>query len=316
MANAKKTAPLSNDDVEVLDEPKLSFEDEMLAELGIELEPKRKYMFELAQENPIREMPIVDMREKRNLAHKKFKPYNNIIFTSQIVYNKQRVTIRYYDGCDTLLVSKQPKEKEVVDQLINQTRAKNYHFRNGGFGAYGDEKMLVLYMFIASWNGGSSYKTRTSETIWFSKDETKAASSISKRIDEQEKALKYAKEAATKKMLIHANYLQIATTDWDSGNELTEEAIRAEYRKFALERPSEFIESFNDSSLELRYFIDEALRNRTIVYKEHQAMWKTGTPICAIDGLQTEEGVSAYLMKFAEKKEGEEFVIQLKALSE
>ncbi len=312
MANAKAKedlAPLSNGGSPAIS---LSKEDMILEQLGIEIELGRKYMFELVDENPDREYPVIDMREKRNMPKKKHKPFRNMVLTSQIVWGKSRTIIRYYDGCETIFASDQPKDKDAIDQYIKQTAPRN--FLNGLIGIHADEKMLLVYALACSWNAHSPYKTRTSDSVFVARDENMRAISAGNEIDRQEKALTLAKEATKKKMRIHANYLQIATVDWDSGNEYTDDAIRAEYRKYALQNPKTFIDSYNDSSLELKYNIDKALEQGVIKFDNNKITWKTGTVIGDSGGMRSHEGISAELMKISQTVEGEEFVIQLNAL--
>ncbi len=313
MANAETTAPSKPKEAQ----PKILPTKEELA-LSQEFDISKKYMFELATPNVERELPVFDMGLKRNVPHKKFKPRQNIILTSQIVWNNQRRVIRYYDGCTSIFVDEQPKEKETIDQLIAQTNRDKYNFIEGKFGCYGDERMLLLYLNICSWNAESEFRTRTADAIFIPSNKDKQATLESKRIDEQEEALKLAREATLTKMLIHANYLGIPVSDFDSGNELTEKEIRTEYRKKALSDSKNFIESYGNKSIETKYYIDKALLSGVISNKNNpnKAAWsKSGTEICDVSGLRSNEAISEKLLEFSQLgDEGAEFSIQLKAL--
>jgi hypothetical protein len=278
-------------------------------------DPDIKYMFELAEPNLERELPIIDVREKRPVPHQKFKPYQNIVLTSQIVWNGSRVNIRYYDGCDSIFVSQQPKEKDVIDQFIKQTRVRA--FLEGRFGANGDEKMLLRYLIICSWNGLSEFRTRTANSIFIPLDKSKQALAESNKLDQTETALAYAKEASEPKMLMHAHYLGIPTTDYDSGNELTPKEIRTAYRKRALQDADRFIESYGNKNIETKYYIDKALEKGLIgsKFNPNKATWgNSNTVICDISGLKSNEAIAERLFEFSSTEEGEEFKIQLAAL--
>ena len=282
-----------------------------------EFDPLKKYVFQLAAENMELDKPVVDARTQRALPHKPFKPFQNLIMTSQIVWNNGRVGIRYYDGCESIFVSEQPKEKDVIDQLIQQTRRRN--FLEGKMIIEGYEKMLLLYLSICSWNSESLFKTSTSTAIFTPQNSEKIATVESERLDMIEEAMKYAREATPTKMLIHSAYLGIATTDYDSGNELTEKEIRTEYRKAASKNPKGFIESYGNKQLEVKYYIDKALLNGTInnKFNPNKATWGTNnTVITDISGLKSNEAISQALFEFSKTEAGEEFVIQLKAISE
>lgn len=306
MANANK-APLFKEP-----QPVQSIEDAFLAQ---EFDPSKKYMFELASKNLERELPVFDMVTKRPVPHQEFKPSQNIVLSSQIVWKGSRVNIRYYDGCDSIFVSEQPKDKETVDQLIKQTKKR--FFEKGKFGCFGDERMLLLYLNACSWNGDSPFKTRTSDTIFVSVNADKKASQESSRLDLIEKAISLAREASNTKMMIHANYLGIPTTDWDSGNDLTEAEIRTAYRKEALQNPQNFIDSYGNKSIEMKYYIDKALESGLInnKFNSNKATWSSSnSEICDISGLRSHEAIAAKLLEFSQLEEGEEFVIQLKSI--
>lgn len=276
----------------------------------------KKYVFQLAEENPERELPVVDMVTKRPAPHKKFKPYQNIVLTSQIVWEGERRTIRYYDGCTTLFVDEQPKEDNIIEQYIKQSKKRA--FVDGKFSAFGDERMLLIYLNICSWNGGSQYRTRTAQAIFVAQNSDKLATEKSEKFDLIEEALKLAKEATEQKMFIHASYLGIPDTDWDSDNKLTAKEMRTAYREAAANDPKSFIESFGNKSIEIKYYIDKALEKGVISNKfnPNKATWgSNNSVICDISGLKSTEAISQAIFEFSKTEEGEEFTIQLKAMN-
>lgn len=290
-------------------------------------DPKRKYMFELAVKNPEREHPVINMVTKRPAQHQDFPPYRNIVLTSQVVWNGKgilsnnvwtgRRMLRYYDGCETIFQDEQPKEKETIEQLIKQTDYSKYAFRDGRFGCYGDERMLLLYLFICSWNGDSEFRTRTAQAIFITSDKTKQAQIDADNIDAVEEALRLAREATEDKMNIHSHFLGIPTTDWDSGNELSPKEMRTAYRKRAREDAKYFIETFGNRAIETRYYIDKALMEGLIDYKSNsnKALWKqSGAEICEISGLKSHEAVADKLFEHSQTSDGSEFQIQVKAI--
>lgn len=320
MANALTKAPLKEEVKKVIIEGEEVVEgsNEHKA-LSQEFDPNKRYMFQLAEENIQRELPVYEVRDNRAtpVPHKKFKPYQNVVMTSQIVWQNRRRMIRYYDGCDSIFVDKQPKEKEMIDQLIKQSRPRS--FNDGKFGCHGDERMLLLYLFMCSWNGESPFKTRTSNTIFFPVDSAKRVTSETEKLDKIEEALKLAKEASESKMLIHADFLGIPFKDYDSDNDRTIEEIRIDYRNRAVANPKQFVDSYGDKKLEIRYYINKALLEGTISNKfnPNKATWGTqNTVICDISGLRSSEAIAQAIFEFSQTAEGEEFVIQLKALYE
>lgn len=280
-----------------------------------EFEVGRKYMFELVSEAPPPQYPVIDMRTQRPVPHKKYKPLHNMVLSSQIVWNGQRRNIRYYDGCTTLFQDKQPREKEMIEQLITQSKKRN--FIEGKIGFYGEDRMLLMYANMCSWNVNSPFRTRTADGIFRSVDTAAIADSKAARVDQVELALKYAKEATTAKMYIHADYLGISSIDYDSGNEKTEKEIRAEYKERAMEDPAGFIESYGNRSIEVKYYIDKALLDGTIntKYNPNKATWGSShSEIEDISGLKSHESIAQRLFEFSQSEAGSDFLIQLKAL--
>ncbi len=304
MANAVTAAPFTK-------------QAELEKELKIEFEATKKYVFQLVVENPEPERPVINMRTNRVVPHKKFKPYQNLILTSQIVWKGGRINLRYYDGCESIFVSEQPKEKDVIDQLCQQTKRRN--FLEGKLTIEGYDKMLLLYLNICSWNAESPFRTSTANQIFICVNGEKMATKESDKLDKIEEAMKFAREASVNKMFIHANFLGIPTTDYDSGNDLTEKEIRTAYRKEASKNPAKFIESFGNKSLEIKYYINQAWEKGTINNKlnKNKAAWSnSGTEICDIYGLTSPEAICQRLFEFSQNEEGEEFKIQLTALNE
>src|ERR1700749_1080201 len=105
MANAKKTLAPS-DDTDVLTEEAPTPEEIILK---TKFDAKKKYMFELAVENDPRELPIMVVQNNKATLdpHRKFKPYVNIVYTSQVVWNGERRNLRYYDGCTSIFADEQ-----------------------------------------------------------------------------------------------------------------------------------------------------------------------------------------------------------------
>lgn len=286
------------------------------AYLAMTFDATKKYMFELAAKNMEREMPVieVDGQKSRAIPTDRFKPYQNIVLTSQIIWKGQRRILRYYDGCTSIFADEQPKDKEEIDQFIKVTQPRA--FLKGKFGAYGDEKMLLMYLNICSWNANSPFRTRAANEIFIAADTLKIATTESAKLDQTEQALQLAKDASRVKMLIHSAYLGIETEDFDSGNELTDTEIRTKYRSRALRDAAYFIESYGNKAIEVKYYINQALLKGLITNKfnPNKATWQNAREICDISGLKSNEAIGEKIFEFSQLEDGQEFVIQLRAL--
>lgn len=311
MANAKKLAP--SDETDVLDAPT---PEETI--LKTKFDPKKKYMFELASENDPRELPVMVVQNSKATpeGHRKFRPYTNVVYTSQVVWSGERRMLRYYDGCTTIFQDEQPKDKDMMTDLMKRTKRRA--FLEGKLGVYGDERMLLLYLMICSWNAESEFRTRASSEVFRPSNADKKATQESDRMDAIEEALKLAREATEGKMRMHAAYLEIPEIDHESGNEWSPRELRTLYRKEAARDPKVFIESYGNKSLETKWLIQKALREGLINNKANpnKLVWKgSGSIIMDISGIKSHEGIADAAFEFSRTEEGEEFLIQLKALN-
>lgn len=284
--------------------------------LSKEFDPLKKYMFELATKVPERTLPVAEVynNQSRSLKHRPYNNYQNIVYTSQIVFNGQRVGIRYYDGCDTIFISGQPSEKDTIELLIRQTKRRA--FLEGKFGVFGDEKMLLLYLMMCSWNADSPFRTRTADQVFVSLDRSKTLSIEAQRLEASEKALQLAKEATNDKMFMHGAYLGIALQDEDSGNELTPEEFRIEYRKRAIADPMRFVQSYANKKIEIEHYINKAWEKGLLNNKLNPnkvMMGEKNVEICDISGLRSPEAICQRIYEYASSSEGEEFCLLLKA---
>lgn len=275
-------------------------------------------MFELAVENDPRELPIMMVQNNKATAepHRRFKPYCNIVYTSQIVWNGERRNLRYYDGCTSIFQDEQSKDKDLITDSIKRTKRRA--FLEGKFGCFGDERMLLLYLMICSWNAESEFRTRSATEVFRPSNADKFANKESERMDAIEKALEMAREASEAKVKMHAAYLRIPEIDYESGNEWSPKELRTLYRKEAARDPKAFIDSYGNKSLETKWLIEKALQSGLISNKVNvnKAAWKgSNTIICDISGLKSQEAIADALFEFSKTEAGEEFLIQLKALN-
>lgn len=275
----------------------------------------KKYMFELAYENMPRQTPVWNVRTNRPEPPKQFKPYRNIVMTSMIIWNGQRRGIRYYDGCESIFQDEQPKDKDTIEQFVKQTPRRA--FIDGKFGVYGDERMLLLFLLASSFNQESEFRTRTADIIYKPSNSEKKATIEAEKLDQTEKALELAKAATFSKIMIHADYLGIPLKDFDSDNDLSEKEIRIAYRREALRDAKNFLESYGNKSLEIKYYIKKAMGEGLIDYTSspNKALWKTsGREIKDISGLKSFAAVLESLFEFSQLEEGDEFKVQVTAL--
>ncbi|PWT75770.1 MAG: hypothetical protein C5B59_07920 [Bacteroidetes bacterium] len=313
MANAAtKTAPSAPVADVATKEEKFAKEKEALS---MTFDPNKNYLFELVQQTTERELPIIDFHTRRPAPEMRHKPKVNLVFTSQVVWEGKRRMLRYYDGCTTIFADEQPKDKELIEQLIRNNKPREFLY--GKFNCMGDEHFLLLYMFICSWNIESKFRTRTASGVYKCNNPDALAKAENAALDEIEEALSLAKHAAVPKMMIHGAYLGISDLD-DANNEKTEKAFRAEYRRKAIDKPAAFIESYGDKKIEVRFFIRKAIKDSLIRVDRipGKATWGSNDrEICDIHGIKSTEAIEDKIFDHSQVGEdGEEFILQLNAL--
>ena len=284
-----------------------------------------RYAYVLSQKNEPRGRVYDENGNKRQEIE--YKPYVNVLMRSSIVWDgskdpfsgqpraKGRHQIRYYDGCTTLFIDNQPKEKETLDQLIASSRDLTFDF--GYLFIYGYDTMLKMYLDWCSYNEESPYRIPNSVAKFKNVNTEKQAEIEAQLLEEEDKARDLAKNADVKKMNIHAKYLGIPLVDHITQQPLSVTAIRTEYRKFAKANPKHFNKSYNDKSVELHTWVTEALNTGQISTSiiPNKAIWAKGnTEICDLSGLRAQNLVIDKIVEFSLTDEGSDTLAQLKSL--
>lgn len=284
-----------------------------------------KYAYVLAQENEKRGRVYDENGVARDEV--KHKPYLNVILRSSIVWDgredpfsgkpraKGRQGIRYYDGCTTLFMDDQPKEKETIDSLLGATR--EVVFNHGYLFIYGYDALLKVYLDWCSYNEDSAFRIPNSPAKFKMVNSEKESQQDEALLELEDKARDLAKNAPVKKMRIHAAYLGLPFIDAITGHDLSESAIRTEYRKEAKRMPKRFVESYNDKTIEVSTWIADALSTGKISTKKrpNSALLMPGEVfLCDISGLKDNDLIIQKLVELTQTEEGSDLLAQLKSL--
>lgn len=284
-----------------------------------------RYAYVLAQENEARGKVFDENGNKRDEV--KYKPYLNLLTRSSIVWPggkdpfsgkeraKGRHQIRYYDGCTTLFVDDQPREKDIIEQLLSASRQLTFDF--GYLFVYGYDTLLKVYMDWCSYNEESPYRIPNFKAIFKSVNTEKESLKEAALLELEDEARELAKNAPIKKMRIHAKYLGVPDTDQITMQPLTDTAIRVEYRKAAKSNPDHFKKTYNDKTIEINTWVMDALNTGQISTDliPNSAVWtKGGSVICGTDGLKDRTLVAEKIVEFTQTESGSDTLAQLKAL--
>lgn len=284
-----------------------------------------RYAYVLAQKNEPRGKVYDELGNKRDEVE--YKPYVNVLLKGSIVWDGSvdpfsgkarkagKYQLRYYDGCTTLFVDDQPREKDTIDQLIASTREVTID--HGYLFIYGYDILLKTYLDWVSYNEDSPYRVPKSVAVFKNVNTEKQAEIEAELLEQEDIARDLAKNADPKKMRIHAKYLGIPMVDHITNQPLSVTAIRTEYRKYAKANPKHFNKSYNDKSVELNTWVTEALNTGEISTSlvPNNAVWaKSGTVICGLDGLRAQNLVIDKIVESALTDEGSDTLSQLKSL--
>ncbi len=284
-----------------------------------------KYAYVLAQKNEERGRVYDENGNKRGEVE--YKPYMNVLLRGSIVWdgsvdpfsnkprNAGRHQIRYYDGCTTLFIDDQPKEKETIDQLISSTR--DVVFNHGFLFVYGYDSMLKLYLDWCSYNENSPYRVPNSIAKFKTVDSEKQSQTEAEQLEMEDNARDLAKNAPMKKLRIHAKYLGVLAENLVTGQPLSEAALRTEYRKYAKQNPKHFIASYNDKTIEVTTWITDALNTGKIstTVIPNSATWqKSNAVITDLSGLKAQDLIIEKLVELTQTDDGADFLAQLKSL--
>jgi len=248
----------------------------------------------------------------RSRPDPEFGKQKNVPLVSSIIWNggidpftnkerpRGRYPTRYYNGCMSLFQDSQPQDREEIEILMNGTQT--IFFLHGYLEVPTYDRMLLLYLNeYCSWNVDNPNRNPKAGGLFRKLDMAKIAEEEIENLDLVEEALLLAKNATAKHMKLHARFLEIPEYDLKSNAKYTDAAIRAKYRKVAMEHPKHFIETYSDKSVIIKLWIEDALNSGTIntIIVPNRAVWKQkGAVICDISGLTTREGILNKLIEF------------------
>lgn len=284
-----------------------------------------RYAYVLSKKNEKRGKVYDGNGNPRN--SKEYKPYLNVLLKSSVVWpggkdpfsGKERPAgrymIRYYDGCTTLFIDDQPREKDAIDALVHATR--EMIFANGYCFVYGYDTNLKLYMDWCSFNEDSPFRVPSVEIKFKNVNTEKNLLKEGALLELEDEARELAKGAPVKKMKSHCKYLGISVVDAVTSQPLSDEAVRIEYRKSAKANPKRFRDSYNDKTLEIKTWVTEAIVIGQIstTITPNKAVWsKSQSVICDVSGLKQTEMIIEKLVEYTQTEESGDFLSQLKSL--
>lgn len=221
--------------------------------------------------------------------------------------------IRYLPGYQSIFVDEQEANgKEIPEQVL--ANAPRFEIIDGEIRVRVNEKTKIQFLDYCNRNEDSPYRTGKTIPIFKRYSEEREIDDKAKMQELVEAALEKAFSASDEQIAFHAKYLGIRMIDAATNASRTLKAIKTDYRQAAIDNPKEFIRTFDDPDLKLKYLIEKAVDDNVISLTliPGKAVW-TGSKeeICPIES--GELAIEA-LFNFGlnSTKEGEAMVRRLK----
>lgn len=287
---------------------------------------QEKYVYYLVNKNP-QLNNTVEIRSNKTVPTEDYPPTVTIPNQSSVAWpggkdwdgeNRPRglYIIRYYVGCSSLFADKQPKDKDILEQFLKNP-GNEITFGKGRVEISAYDTMKKLFMDMASFNQDSPYRAAHVKVFYKAYNEFNEKEAEGDLLDQQFEAMGLAKKATEKQIRFHAKYLGIPTFNQDTGMDRPLKLIKVDYLKAASADSKKFISTFSDTSLKIKHWISEAIANGNIntTLQPNKAIWQNSkSEICDIPGSSKTDVIITHLFEFAQKKEGEEFLNQLRSL--
>lgn len=284
-----------------------------------------KYAYVLAEKNAVRGKIYDENGNSR--GEQEYKPFLNVLLSSSVIWpggtdpfskkerSRGRYQFRFYDGCSTLFVDDQPKDKETIDQFVSGTRS--VEFNHGFLYVYGYDNMLKTYLDWCSYNENSPYRVPSSTVKFKNVDNKKEMEAKADILEMEDTARDLAKNAPLKKMRIHCKFLNIQMEDEITSNTLSEKEIRTFYREYAKNNAAHFIKTYKDEALEIKTWVRDAVNsgkiNTSLV--PNSAVWSASNAIiCSVGNIKDNSLIIEKLSEFAQMDIGGDFMEQLRGI--
>jgi hypothetical protein len=244
-------------------------------------------------------------------------PYNqNKMVGLEIGYYQR--SIRYVAGHPSIFVDEQTKNGELPEHYLNNSYNRDHlAFSNGLARIAKENRNAILFLHCMNQCKEQHPLARklksinaTFELLDFGrKDQERVAAAA-----RQEEAFEKARSAQEDIFIPHARYLGIPTVQSDNGEQRDRDAIRADYKKFALDNPDRFLESFNSPVITINMLVKAAIERGLLTIGglvPDMASWNQTKE--HIVNVPKDADPISFLSDYAQTKDGETFLTQIKA---
>lgn len=219
-------------------------------------------------------------------------------------------TIRYLVGVDTIWMDEQ---SDLDKHTIKRLTPKTLHLANGKLIVDAHDEALVEFLTLSNRNEATTNRKQGTYPMYRLVDNQKKEMARLQFLKDSRKAAALAEDAEEEDMLAQASYVGISKYN-DQGALKSMEGLRADYIKYASERPDMFNKTYKNPLAVAFVKVREAIEKGiiTVTYVRGQAHWNDTKAIIA----NIPEGKSEYdfLAGFSLTPEGKSFKERLSEL--
>ena len=261
---------------------------------------------------------LIEPNQKLREDTPSYPPYKRFPNTDVIVWEDGTRAIRWLPGFQSIFVDEQEAGNRVIPDNVLNNPNNRFEIIDGDIKVRPHEKTKIAFLDICNRNADSEHRTGTIAPLFRRYSEEGKVDELSLKQDKQKEALSKAYEAEEEQIAFHARYLGIPLLDAATSATRTLKAVKADYVQKAIENPDEFLKTFDDEDLKVKYYISKAIEESKISLKliPGKAAWtETKAEICEIPNVTDEVVLINEIFSFSQKPTSEGFLKKLKEIN-
>ncbi len=236
-----------------------------------------------------------------------YPPYKRFPNYDNIVWEDGTRAIRWLPGFTSIFVDEQEAGNRVIpDNIINNPNNR-FEIHDGQISVRPHEKTKIQFLDLCNRNADSPHRTGSLEALFTRVSEEKNVEKVVEKQKILSVAIEKAFNANESQIAFHSKYLGIPLIDPATSASRTFEAVQADYRQSAIDNPKDFLKTFDDEDLKIKYKIEKAIEDNVIsltIIKGKAAYTSTKTEICDVPVGAEIKIVVDILFMFSQTKNG------------
>jgi hypothetical protein len=239
-----------------------------------------------------------------------YPPYRRFPNYDIIEWEGGSRAIRWLPGETSIFVDEQEKNGRVVPDGVVNNPNNRFEIIDGEIRVPPHQKTKIQFLDLCNRNADSEHRTGSVQPLFRRYSEERKVADMKAKQSKQKEALDKAYEASDEQIAFHAKYLGIPMFDHSTSATRTPDAIITDYRQAALDKPDDFLKTYDDEDLKLKYQIEKGIEENFISLKviPGKAVYTSSKQeICDVPLGQEINVVVDSLFIFATGKSGSEF---------